>query len=114
VSQAKREPTQLNGLKTEGQPSYVDLPISVQSKPVVAILVQLWPIPRGFFMAYLMALRFEEREISHYFRGAFDGPSLHRLDGGMRMPIKESLLRISELAVCRFALFWEQPDVRLL
>ena len=27
---------------------------------------------------------------------------------------KESLLRISQLAVCRFALFWEQPDVRLL
>jgi hypothetical protein len=27
---------------------------------------------------------------------------------------KESLLRISQLAVCRFALFWEQFDVRFL
>jgi hypothetical protein len=27
---------------------------------------------------------------------------------------KESMLRISQLAVCRFALFWEQFDVRSL
>ena len=36
----------------------MDLAISEQSKPVVAILVQLRAIRRAFFMAYLMALPF--------------------------------------------------------
>ena len=43
------------------------LPISVQSKPTTGILTQLRVYPMGL-------------------KGTVAGPSLHRLDGGMRVP----------------------------